>query len=142
MDMSDTAPRSASGGWDNSGPPAEYPGSWWADRRLLFNIGLLASGAVAFLSYAVLLDVVPDQGLEINIFFIPFQMVVYAVYMGMANVCYYLGAFVERRVAVSQREVFRRRAFAAGCALAFGVPFLVPLNLIVRSLLIVWRGAI
>jgi hypothetical protein len=48
--------------------------------------------------------------------------------MGLANVCYSLGAIVEVVLRPRDPDAFRRRAFVLGVAFSVALPWVVPLN--------------
>jgi hypothetical protein len=52
----------------------------------------------------------------------------YAAVMGLANVCYFLGAYAEVVLRPRNPEAFRRRAFALGLAFSVALPRIVPVN--------------
>jgi hypothetical protein len=107
--------------------------AWWQERRLRYNIGLVAAGAVAFVAYAAIISLAPVNALapgeeppEFTVFTAAFQAVGSAAAMVVANVCYGLGAGVERLVTPKDARAFRRTAFTLGFAFSIALPFTVP----------------
>jgi hypothetical protein len=107
--------------------------AWWQERRLRYNIGLVAAGAMAFVAYAAIVSLAPanalatgDEPPEITVFTTAFQAVGYAVAMVVANVCYGLGGAAERVIKPKDASAFRRTAFGAGFAFSVALPFTIP----------------
>ena len=105
---------------------------WWATRRWRYNLGLVISGLVAFIAYAIIFWTFEERfgpDTEITVFTIIFQGIGYMLMIGLANLFYFLGPFCEQMVAPNDLDRFRRRLFALGfwfsCALPFSVPVLV-----------------
>ena len=74
---------------------------WWEQRRLNYNVGLIVSGVLAFVCYVFVVDrgisTGATPGAEITLFTTAFQAFGYLVMMGVANVCYFAGYFIESR---------------------------------------------
>ena len=66
---------------------------WWETRRLRYNLGLVASGILAFFSYCTVQSIFHDAlaDVEITVFTVAFQGAAYLFCIGIANVCYFTG---------------------------------------------------
>jgi hypothetical protein len=108
--------------------------SWWAKRRLTYNLLLVFAGLAAFASLAIAGETVcvADPDFEMTAFTIAFQAVGYAVAMAIANVLYGLGPAIERLFKPRNLPLYRGIAFGAGATLSVVVPLSVPLGLFVR----------
>ena len=111
--------------------------SWWAKRRLTYNILLVFAGLAAFVGMAIAGETVcaTDPDFEMTAITIPFQAVGYIVVMAIANGLYGLGPAVERWFKPHNPFLYRRIAFGAGATLSVAVPLLVPLALIVSCVM-------
>ena len=103
---------------------------WWEHRRLRYNVCLALSGWTAYILNAALFygfgrpiwrDLQGALGMTL------FLGTAFLVLMGMANICYLLGAWSESVVAPNDRSAFRARAFGLGFWGSLAVPFLFPL---------------
>lgn len=105
---------------------------WWAANRLKYNKGLVISGITAFMCYALIGSTLfsDDLGFEITIFTTVFQGVGYLIMIGIANLFYNLGHFVEILFNKSNSNKFRKQLFNLGYWFSVGLPFLIPLSLI------------
>lgn len=101
---------------------------WWETRRLHYNLGLIAAGALglAIEATAVVLwaPAAPDW-----LWLILFQGLIYLLYMLGANLLYLLGAAVEGVLRPAPVATYRTTAFALGCAAAWGLPVVAALFL-------------
>ena len=88
------------------------------------------AGLVAFAAYAGIISLRgrTDPSYEITLFTLAPQACGYVFAMALANVCYGLGPWCERRLRVpdAERERFRRWCFGAGLAFSVALPLLVP----------------
>jgi len=108
--------------------------SWWTKRRLKYNAGLVIAGISAFILYAILGSVLiapHDNEFEITSFTIFFQGIGYLFMMGVANLFYGLGAYVDRHYNRTNDERFRQRLFNLGYWFSFALPFLIPLLIVI-----------
>jgi hypothetical protein len=108
---------------------------WWSQKRLEYNIWLLAAGFVAFISFAVLGEslIAPhDPNFEITIFTIFFQGIGYLIAVLLANLFYNLGPTVDQLYNRNDSQIFRERLFALGLWFSCGLPFLAPLLITVQ----------
>ena len=108
--------------------------SWWAKRRLTYNLLLIFAGLAAFVGMAVAGETVctVDPDFEMTAFTIAFQAVGYAVAMAIANVLYGLGSAIERLFKPRNLALYRSIAFGAGATLSVSVPLSVPLALFIH----------
>jgi hypothetical protein len=106
------------------------PAVWWGKRRRFYNLALLLAGVGSFAAYAVVVSVRArtDISYEITLFTIVPQAFCYLLGMALANVCYGLGPWCERRLQVAdiERDRFRRWCFGAGVVFSVALPFLIP----------------
>ena len=96
-----------------------------------YNVGLAASGVLAFIIYLILgLWILPAEAkFEVTFFSVIFQFISYVVMMGIANVLYLMGPFLEIFVEPAHPERFRRIFFGMGFWLSVALPFSIPLLL-------------
>lgn len=91
---------------------------WWSARRRRYNLSLLIAGFAGFLCYSVVvqrcIELHAPGDWEITIFTTIFQGVAYLVAMGVANVCYFLGPWLERVIEPRKVATFRTTAFRLG----------------------------
>jgi hypothetical protein len=105
--------------------------SWWEQRRLRYNIGLVIAGVSAFVCYVVVVDrgisigTMPDA--EITLFTTGFQGVGYLFMMAIANVCYFAGPLSESLIKPQNVERYRRMTFQLGFWFSVLLPFAIPL---------------
>lgn len=106
---------------------------WWSDKRGQYNLGLILSGLLAFILYAIVVEfIVPsDIDIEITIFTMLFQGIGYLVMMVIANLFFNLGALSERIIKPKNIDLYRNRAFILGFWFSCGLPFLLPLYLVI-----------
>ena len=81
--------------------------SWWENRRLRYNFGLVIAGVLAFVCYVLVVDrgisigTMPDA--EITLFTTAFHGIGYLFMMAIANVCYFAGPLSETLVKPHER---------------------------------------
>ncbi len=112
---------------------------WWAGRRLKYNLGLVVAGWSAFILYAVLgswLIAPHDNEFEITLFTTFFQGLGYLFMMGIANLFYGLGNYVDGQFNKTNDERFRQRLFNLGFWFSFALPFSIPLLILVQYFLV------
>ena len=101
--------------------------TWWANRRLRYNIGLLVAGALGFGLYAIAIsrciDLRAPGGWEMTILTTLFQGFAYLVMIGVANLCYYLGPWSERLVRPANVARYRKIVFRLGFWFSVLLPF-------------------
>jgi hypothetical protein len=109
---------------------------WWAAHRKPYNFALIAAGCGAFWSVLLVLWVCENRlgDVEVTIFMMGFQGIVFLVAMAVANVCYNLGPLGERIVRPSDVDRFRTRVYALGLWFSVALPFLVPVLLIAECI--------
>lgn len=101
---------------------------WWKHRRKIFNVELIFAGFFAFLGYCIVGQYF-IRGFESTIFTIAFQGIGYLVYMVIANILYTFGRIVEQEVNRSENETIRVVIYRIISAIAFFIPFIIPLYL-------------
>lgn len=107
---------------------------WWASRRLKYNIGLVIAGITAFILYVILgstLIMPYDENFEITLFTTIFQGIGYLFMMFVANLFYNLGHVADKMFNKNNDEQFRKRLFNYGYWFSFGLPFLIPLMIVI-----------
>lgn len=110
--------------------------SWWEQRRLRYNIGLVVAGVLAFVCYVGAIDrgisAGAMPGAEITLFTTAFQVIGYLFMMAVANVCYLAGSLSESLVKPTNLDRYRRVTYRLGfwfsVLLPFSIPALVFLN--------------
>jgi hypothetical protein len=106
---------------------------WWEARRVRYNLALAAAGWIAFgLAVAILYafgeliwtswSSALGRTLFLGIGFLAF--------MGVANICYLLGAIAEAIIKPANVDAFRRSAYALGLWGSVAAPFLFPLSIL------------
>lgn len=103
---------------------------WWRERRRKYNLGLIVSGALAYLCYVAVLSVFhSDERLadvEITVFTVLFQGFGYLVMILIANLLYGLGSLAESVCKPRDPERFRTVLFNLGFWFSVNLPFIVP----------------
>ena len=105
---------------------------WWEHRRLRYNLGLLFSGALAFLLWDIVGPKVIGPEFDITLFALFFQGIAFGAMMGLANIFYFLGPFVDRRRNLSDDDHFRLRLFNIGFWFSISLPLILPIWLLVK----------
>lgn len=106
---------------------------WWCEKRLLYNFGLVTSGILAFILYVVVgvNFIMPyDNDFEITLFTLFFQGFGYLMMMGLANLCYYMGVYLDLNNPENS-EKFRKDLFKLGFWFSFLLPLLIPIMLLI-----------
>lgn len=105
---------------------------WWSSQRSKYNRGLVIAGITAFITYAIVGSILfaNDTAFEITIFTTAFQGIGYLIMMGVANLFYNLGPLADSMFNNTNDEKFRQRLFNLGYWFSFGLPFLIPVLLI------------
>ena len=102
---------------------------WWKNKRFTYNIGLIISGILAYITYSIIVNLVipfhTDDGFLI--FEIFAQGLAYLFMMGIANVFYNLGSFTEKIINPKNIIQFRKRLFHFGLFFSCFLPFLIPI---------------
>jgi hypothetical protein len=110
---------------------AENPSwTWWEARRLRYNRALAISGWVAYaLNAAILYSFTRPTWTSPQLAAITiFLGTAFLGLMGVANLCYLLGAWAESIFAPKDVGAFRTRAYAVGFWSSMAVPFAFPLT--------------
>jgi hypothetical protein len=111
---------------------------WWKSRRKKYNSGLVIAGLLAFVCYVIIGAnfIMPfDDQFEITLFTTVFQGVGYLIMIGIANLFYNLGYRVDLKYNEKNSATFRTRLFNIGYWFSFGLPFLIPILLLLRYLI-------
>lgn len=100
---------------------------WWEAKRGAFNRGLLAAGVLVIAFYYLLLHLrLAAAGLEtlrFNLRNFVFLLVLYLIYMGVANLLYNLGFFTEQAKQAGLRHDSRQRIYRTIFWAAIVAPF-------------------
>lgn len=111
-------------------PTAWAAQTWWAARRLRYNVALVVAGLLAFICYAVVVEfcirIEASGDFEITLFTTAFQAVGYLFMMAVANLCYYLGPLCERLFRPKRVGAYRKVAFQLGLWFSVLLPFTIP----------------
>jgi hypothetical protein len=108
---------------------------WWQRRRFQYNNLLASAGIVAFIFYAILgsLLIAPYvDDFEITFFTIVSQGIGYLIMMGIANVFYNLGYWVDEKYNRNNTDEFRTMLYKLGCWFSCFLPFLIPIIIIIE----------
>ena len=110
---------------------------WWLNKRVQYNLGLLAAGFIAFLLYNVLgpIIIAPHEEFEETIFEMAFQAGVYFFMMVLANLFYTSGSITDLLINQNNSQRFRERLFALGFWFSFALPILLILSVMIRFLI-------
>lgn len=106
---------------------------WWCEKRLLYNFGLVTSGILAFILYVIVgvNFIMPyDNDFEITLFTLFFQGFGYLMMMGLANLCYNMGVYLDLNNPENS-EKFRKDLFKLGFWFSFLLPFSIPIMLLI-----------
>lgn len=106
---------------------------WWCEKRLLYNFGLVTSGILAFILYVVVgvnFIMQYDNDFEITLFTLFFQGFGYLMMMGLANLCYNMGVYLDLNNPENS-EKFRKDLFKLGFWFSFLLPFSIPIMLLI-----------
>ncbi|MBF2707380.1 hypothetical protein [Flavobacterium soyangense] len=107
---------------------------WWAKQRIKYNKGLMISGILSFICYAILGEflILPyNKEYEITLFTILFQAIGFLMMIGIANTFYNLGHWSDKNFNKNNSEKFRKRLFNCGFWFSCGLPFLIPIMTVV-----------
>jgi hypothetical protein len=110
---------------------------WWEARRLRYNLALATAGWIAFgLAVAILYafgqlawiswSSALGRTLFLGIGFLAF--------VGVANICYLIGAIAESIIKPTNLDSFRRSAYALGFWGSLAAPFFFPLSILAMLL--------
>ena len=108
---------------------------WWSNRRVKYNIGIIIAGFSSFIAYAILGEILIapyDDNFEVTLFTIFFQGIGYLFMMLVANLFYNLGPYVDKQYNKENSEAFRQRLYKFGFWFSVGLPFLVPILIVVE----------
>lgn len=101
---------------------------WWEAKRGDFNRGLLASGLLVIGFYYLLLHLrLSSAGLgpiQFNLRNFIFLVVLYLIYMGVANLLYNVGVFTEQARQPGARHDYRQRLYVLIFWSAIVAPFI------------------
>ena len=108
---------------------------WWRSRRKKYNSGLVVAGLLAFVCYVIIGAnfIMPfDDQFEITLLTTVFQGVGYLIMIGIANLFYNLGYWADLKYNEKDSVTFRTRLFNIGYWFSFGLPFLIPIMLLLQ----------
>jgi len=120
----------------NQAPQPNFESSaWWSKRRLKYNKGLVIAGIVAFFLYVILASLLIepyDRDFEITLFTTAFQGFGYLIMIGIANLFYFLGPFIDKQFNKEGNELFRSRLYNLGYCFSVSLPFLIPVIIVIQ----------
>jgi|GEM_PF-1700355 len=96
----------------------QKPRSWWEQRRPRYNFGLILSGVLVFFFIFII-----EGHKSVNLFALIFQGIASWVFIGFANLFYFLGPLIDKLFNKQDKPVFRERLFNLG----FGFSILPPI---------------
>jgi hypothetical protein len=108
---------------------------WWAKKRLRYNIGFIISGFIAFIGYVILGSILiapHDVEFEITLFTLFFQFILFLIIIGIANLFYNLGYYVDKRFNKKNDLVFRQKLFNLGFCFSIALPFIIPISVLIE----------
>jgi hypothetical protein len=113
---------------NESEPHLDSAWRWWGRRVVRYNMALLVVGPTAFFLYVAVVGSNPShfRCAEITFFTIAFQAIAYLAMMGLANICYWMGALLETVIPKPNLSVYRTVAYRAGFWFSVCLPMLVP----------------
>jgi hypothetical protein len=109
--------------------------AWWSKMRRNYNLGLIMAGITAFILYSILSSslIAPyDDNFEISLFTILFQGIGYIFMIGIANLFYNLGYFVDKHFNKENDDHFRIRLYNLGYWFSVSLPFSIPLIVVLE----------
>ena len=105
---------------------------WWEKKRLGYNIGLINAGILAFIFYNIIFETLipssPEN--EITLFTTIFQGIGYLIFIGVANIFYFLGSILEKVIKPNNIDKFRIVTFNLGFWFSVILPFTIPISLL------------
>lgn len=104
---------------------------WWEKRRLLYNVGLIFAGVLAFICYVVvcctlLPRVLDPSEIKVNSVTTFGQGIGYLFVMGVANICYLLGPLSEWLFRPRDVMRYRHNCYLLGFWFSVLTPFCIP----------------
>jgi hypothetical protein len=110
---------------------------WWGKRLIIYNVGLVLAGILAFTAYVLVItkfeSVLFSPGEDwdgFSGFVLVFQAVAYLFMMLVANVCFCLGPLLEAWLKPRNVARYRKITFSLGFWFSVALPFLVPVLLL------------
>jgi hypothetical protein len=99
--------------------------SWWATRRLRYNVLLLVAAPVSGTCLLAVWWLFEARlpCLEVTLFSLMFGGLLFGVGLALANLCYYLGPLSEKLLRPANVRAFRRVAFCLGVAFSLLLVF-------------------
>ena len=101
---------------------------WWSAKRIQFNIVMIFAALLAEALYLFVFAVFPEELAEIDLtlFTVFFQGVLFLFALALANLCFSLGPLVERRLA-GENAALRKCLYVAGTAFSLLLISLQPI---------------
>ena len=119
----------------NEAPPLSAS-QGWGEGRWRSNKGLVMAGACGLVAYIMAAALASSRvEVEVTVFTLAFQAVGYLSAIGLANICYSLGAILEIFVPRRHGETYRRRAYALGFWFSLGGGRREPLKVLLACFL-------
>lgn len=104
---------------------------WWQKNRKKYNIALIVSGFLGFISYCIVGGVlIPAPYFEVTIFTMLFQGIGYLIMMGIANILYSLLMHVDLSLNKMEEDNLCHKIiyygyFIISCLLPFSISILL-----------------
>ena len=104
---------------------------WWRKNRKKYNIALIVSGFLGFISYCIVGAVlIPAPYFEVTIFTLLFQGIGYLIMMGIANILYSLSMYVDLYLNKMEEDNLCHKIiyygyFIISCLLPFSISILL-----------------
>ncbi len=104
----------------------ETPKNWWRQKRLKYNLGLIATGILA---YIFIFIIEGHNNFSILAFFV--QGIASFIFIGIANLFYFLGPLADKLFNRRNNQLIRERLFNFGFGFSILIPILFSLMFIV-----------
>jgi len=104
----------------------QKPKSWWEQNRPKYNIGLILSGVLAYIFIFII-----EGHKNFNLFALIFQGIASFVFIGFANLFYFLGPLADKIFNKQHNPTFRVRLFNFG----FGFSILIPILFVIMFII-------
>jgi hypothetical protein len=110
-------------------PPPVGRREWWSAQRRRYNLAIILAAPVSGISLLVIWGVFEERlpCLEITLFQIFAGVPLFALGLGLANVCYFLGPLSERIIHPRNTASFRHWLYGLGLAFSLLLVFSPPL---------------
>ncbi|HYW73663.1 MAG TPA: hypothetical protein VE961_21755 [Pyrinomonadaceae bacterium] len=111
--------------------------AWWGKRLIIYNVGLVLAGILAFTAYVLVItkfeNILFSPGEDWDGFsgiVLVFQAFAYLFMMLVANLCFSLGPVFEFSFKPRNVARYRTVTFSLGFWFSVALPFIVPVSLL------------